>query len=79
MREYTRFRINWAFDEPTNLSPGLSGALTSQVRSLIAETKAGHGARKTLPGTHDFATDKALWQYTQDLEKPVSEERTADQ
>jgi len=22
---------------------------------------------KRYPGTHDFATDKALWQYTQDL------------
>ena len=41
--------------------------LLSQVRSLIAEQKLGAVLEKRYPGTHDFATDKALWQYTQDL------------
>ncbi|MBK1992504.1 M48 family metallopeptidase, partial [Campylobacter sp. 2018MI35] len=41
--------------------------LLTQVRSLIAEQKLGAVLEKRYPGTHDFATDKALWQYTQDL------------
>ena len=41
--------------------------LLSQVRSLIAEQKLGAVLEKRYPGTHDVATDKALWQYTQDL------------
>ena len=41
--------------------------LLSQVRTLIAEQRLGAVLEKRYPGTHDFATDKALWQYTQDL------------
>lgn len=41
--------------------------LLSQVRTLIAEQKLGAVLEKRYPGTHDVATDKALWQYTQDL------------
>ena len=41
--------------------------LLSQVRTLIAERKLGTVLEKRYPGTHDFATDKALYQYTQDL------------
>lgn len=59
--------IGMGKDEPTNLSPGLSGEFTSQVRTLIAEQRLGAVLEKRYPRTHDFATDKALWQYTQDL------------
>ena len=41
--------------------------LLSQVRTLIAEQRLGAVLEKRYPRTHDFATDKALWQYTQDL------------
>ena len=41
--------------------------LLDQVRTLIAEQRLGSVLDKRYPGTHDFATDKALWQYTQDL------------
>ncbi|MDU1434055.1 MAG: hypothetical protein E6928_11890 [Citrobacter freundii] len=34
---------------------------------MIAEQRLGAVLEKRYPGTHDFATDKALWQYTQDL------------
>jgi predicted metal-dependent hydrolase len=57
----------WGVDEPTYLSPGLPGAFTFSGSQPDCRAKAGRGAGKTLPGTHDFATDKALWQYTQDL------------
>ena len=36
--------------------------LLSQVRDLIAAGKLGTVLEKRYPGTHDFATDKALWQ-----------------
>ena len=36
-------------------------------RSLINEQRLGDVLAKRYPGTHDYATDKALWQYTQDL------------
>ena len=39
--------------------------LLTQVRDLIAGGKLGAVLEKRYPGTHDFATDKALWQYTQ--------------
>lgn len=41
--------------------------LLSQVRTLINEQRLGDVLAKRYPGTHDYATDKALWQYTQDL------------
>lgn len=45
--------------------------LLSQVRTLIAEQRLGAVLEKRYPGTHDFATDKALWQYTQDLKNAL--------
>lgn len=41
--------------------------LLAQVRSLIAGQKLDTILEKRYPDTHDFTTDKALWQYTQDL------------
>lgn len=41
--------------------------LLSQVRTLINEQRLGDVLAKRYPGTHDYSTDKALWQYTQDL------------
>lgn len=38
-----------------------------KVRTLISEQRLGAVLEKRYPGTHDFATDKALWQYTRDL------------
>lgn len=61
----------WGVDEPTYLSRGYPEHLLSQVRSLIAEQKLGAVLEKRYPGTHDFATDKALWQYTQDLKTGI--------
>ncbi|EHM49542.1 M48 metallopeptidase family protein [Yokenella regensburgei] len=46
---------------------GYQEHLLSQVRTLIAEDKLGAVLAKRYPDTHDFTTDKALWQYTQDL------------
>lgn len=34
------------------------------VRTLINEQRLGDVLAKRYPGTHDYATDKALWQYT---------------
>lgn len=45
--------------------------LLSRVRDLIAAGKLGAVLEKRSPGTHDFATDKALWQYTQDLKTSI--------
>lgn len=50
------------------------GAIRSiyfRVRDLIAAGKLGAVLEKRYPGTHDFATDKALWQYTQDLKTSI--------
>lgn len=49
-----------------NYLQGYPENLLSQVRTLIAEQRLGAVLEKRYPGTHDFATDKALWQYTQD-------------
>ena len=46
---------------------GYPEQLLSQVRTLINEQRLGDVLAKRYPGTHDYATDKALWQYTQDL------------
>ena len=53
----------------SNLSylQGYPENLLSQVRTLIAEQRLGSVLEKRYPGTHSVATDKALWQYTQDL------------
>ena len=45
---------------------GYPEQLLSQVRTLINEQRLGDVLAKRYPGTHDYATDKALWQYTQD-------------
>lgn len=41
--------------------------LLAQVRTLVAEQRLGEVLEKRYPDTHDITTDKALWQYTQDL------------
>ena len=46
---------------------GYPEQLLSQGRTLINEQRLGDVLAKHYPGTHDYATDKALWQYTQDL------------
>ena len=46
---------------------GYPEQLLSQVRTLINEQRLGDVLEKRYPGTHDYATDKALWQYTPDL------------
>lgn len=46
---------------------GYPEQLLSRVRTLINEQRLGDVLAKRYPGTHDYATDKALWQYTQDL------------
>lgn len=41
--------------------------LLAQVRALIAEQRLGAVLEKRYPGAHDYATDKALYHYTQEL------------
>ncbi|ATT81807.1 M48 family metallopeptidase [Salmonella enterica] len=41
--------------------------LLAQVRTLIAEQRLGAVLEKRYPGAHDYATDKALYHYTQEL------------
>lgn len=48
------------------------------VRTLINEQRLGDVLAKRYPGTHDYATDKALWQYTRGSEKSVSAQCPAD-
>ncbi len=67
VREYTLFLFFVGGYEQSYLSSGLSRAATFQVRTLINEQRLGDVLAKRYPGTHDYATDKALWQYTQDL------------
>lgn len=67
MREYTLFLFFVGGYEQSYLSSGLSRPATFQVRTLINEQRLGDVLAKRYPGTHDYATDKALWQYTQDL------------
>lgn len=67
MREYTLFLFFVGGYEQSYLSSGLSRAATFPVRTLINEQRLGDVLAKRYPGTHDYATDKALWQYTQDL------------
>lgn len=67
MREYTLFLFFVGGYEQSYLSSGLPRAATFQVRTLINEQRLGDVLAKRYPGTHDYATDKALWQYTQDL------------
>ena len=50
---------------------GYPEQLLSQVRTLINEQRLGDVLAKRYPGTHDYATDKALWQYTQDLKNAL--------
>ncbi|MBJ3815360.1 M48 family metallopeptidase [Shimwellia pseudoproteus] len=46
---------------------GYPAALLSQVEALIAQGNLGAVLEKRYSGGHDIASDKALWQYTQDL------------
>lgn len=41
--------------------------LLAQVRALIAGQGLGTMLEKRYPGAHDYATDKALYHYTQEL------------
>lgn len=66
MREYTLFLFFVGGYEQSYLSSGLSSSYFP-VRTLINEQRLGDVLAKRYPGTHDYATDKALWQYTQDL------------
>ncbi|WP_146751509.1 M48 family metallopeptidase, partial [Kluyvera cryocrescens] len=53
--------------KPLTYLQGYPEHLLTQVRTLISERRLGAVLEKRYPGTHDFTTDKALWQYTQDL------------
>lgn len=46
---------------------GYPESLLSQVRTLIAEQRLGAVLEKRYPQSHDVNSDKALYQYTQDL------------
>lgn len=46
---------------------GYPAALLSQVETLIAEDRLGMVLKKRYPVRHDITSDKALWQYTQDV------------
>src|ERR1051325_12002312 len=52
--------------ELTYLS-GYPEHLLAQVRTLIAEQRLGEVLQKRYPRSHNIATDKALYSYTQDL------------
>ena len=52
--------------ELTYLS-GYPEHLLAQVRTLIAEQRLGEVLQKRYPQSHNIATDKALYAYTQDL------------
>ncbi len=67
MREYTLFLFFVGGYEQSTYLQGYPEQLLSQVRTLINEQRLGDVLAKRYPGTHDYATDKALWQYTQDL------------
>ena len=46
---------------------GYPETLLTQVRTLIDQNRLGEVLEKRYPGHHDITTDKALYQYTQDL------------
>lgn len=47
---------------------GYPASLLSQVEDLISQNRLGAALEKRYPGgNHTITTDKALWQYTQDL------------
>ncbi|WP_156964107.1 M48 family metallopeptidase [Trabulsiella guamensis] len=46
---------------------GYPESLLTQVRTLIDQNRLGEVLEKRYPGQHDITTDKALYQYTQDL------------
>ncbi len=41
--------------------------LLAQVQTLITQNRLGEVLQKRYPGSHDITSDKALWQYTQDM------------
>lgn len=65
-----------------NTLPYLQGypeSLLSQVTALIEQDRLGEVLQKRYPQGHDVNSDKALYQYTQDLEGPLSARSGADQ
>jgi predicted metal-dependent hydrolase len=66
VREYTRFIVDFGDDDQLTYLQGYRSIYFSGSQP-DCRAEARRGAGKALSGTHDFATDKALWQYTQDL------------
>ncbi|MDR6255577.1 putative metal-dependent hydrolase [Klebsiella variicola] len=65
-----------------NTLPYLQGypeSLLSQVTALIEQDRLGEVLQKRYPQGHDVNSDKALYQYTQDLKAPLSARGGADQ
>ncbi|STT46288.1 metal-dependent hydrolase [Klebsiella pneumoniae] len=58
---------------------GYPESLLAQVTTLIEQGRLGEVLQKRYPQGHDVNSDKALYQYTQDLKKPLSARRGADQ
>ena len=46
---------------------GYPESLLSQVTSLIEQGRLGEVLNKRYPQLHDIATDKALWNYVQEI------------
>ncbi|EBG2762587.1 M48 family metallopeptidase [Salmonella enterica subsp. enterica] len=57
----------WSFDDLTNLPSGVSGTSPCPGARLNRRAAPGSSAGKRYPGAHDYATDKALYHYTQEL------------
>ncbi len=66
MREYTFFSFSWAVMSNLTYLQGYPEQLLSRCERCINEQRLGDVLAKHYAGTHDYATDKALWQYTQD-------------
>ncbi len=58
---------------------GYPESLLAQVTTLIEQGRLGEVLQKRYPQGHDVNSDKALYQYTQDFEKPLSARRARDQ
>lgn len=58
---------------------GYPESLLAQVTTLIEQDRLGEVLQKRYPQGHDVNNDKALYQYTPGLEKPLSARRGADQ
>ncbi len=53
--------------KPLPYLTGYPAALIAQVRQLIAQDKVAELLRKRYPDSHDIRTDKALYDYVQDI------------